>query len=184
MVLGEDEGMKVNIGCSANMAKIELLLGGPTTTEREDEIEELIYDLNINMESAVILRVKALIKWLSGANKDDQKYLDLVATDEMSQPVQLPKISFGVYSHRGYVLPKMIINGFHLISTETGAKHFISNRLIDAIGHYLEDTFEFEYWGFQRVGKVTPTKLDVIYHLGERPHIYHSGQFIAVVQRR
>jgi hypothetical protein len=160
------------------MAKIELLLGGPTTAEREDEIEELIHDLNINMESAVILRVKALIKWLSGANKDDQNYLDLVAYDDINQPVQLPTISFGTYSHRGYVLPKMIINGFHLLSTETGEKHFISNRLIDAIGHYLEDTFEFEYWGFQRVGKVVPTKSDVIYHLGNTPYIYHSGQFI------
>ena len=182
MVLGEDESIKVKIKCSANMAKIELLLGGPTTAEREDEIEELLYDLNINMESAVILRVKALIKWLSGSNKDDQNYIDLVATDEMNQPVQLPTISFGIYSHRGYVLPKMIINGFHLLSSETGERRFISNKLIDAIGHYLEDTFEFEYWGFERVGKLIPSKFDVIYRLGDKPHIYHSGEFLEVDQ--
>jgi hypothetical protein len=130
------------------------------------------------------LRVKALIKWLSGANKDNQNYFDLVAADEFDQTVQLPKISFGIYRHRGYALPKMIINGFHLIATESDEACFISNRLIDVVGNYLEDTFEFEYWGFQRVGKVIPTKLDVIYHLGERPHIYHSGQFIAVAQGR
>ena len=165
------------------MAKIELLLGGPTTVEREDEIEEVIYELNISMESAVITRVKALIKWLSGVNEDNKNYLDRVASDDIDHSVQLPNISFGVYRQRGYVLPKMIINGFDLISTETGDKYFISNRLIDVIGRYIEDVFEFEYWGFQRVGKVVPSKSDVIYHLGDRPHIYHSGQFIAAVQR-
>lgn len=162
------------------MPKIELLLGGPTTAEREDDIEEVIYDSNISMETAVILRVKALIKWLSGSNKEDRNYFDLVASDDIDHPVQLPKISFGVYRHRGYVLPKMIINGFDLITAETGNAYFISNRLIDVIGNYLEDEFEFEYWGFQRVGKATPNKSDVIYHLGDRPHIYHAGQFIEV----
>jgi hypothetical protein len=163
------------------MAKIELLLGSPTTLERANEIEELIYDLNINMESAVILRAKALVKWLSGANKDDQNYIDLVATDDIDRLVQLPTISFGTYRHRGYVLPKMIINGFHLIATETGEKCFISNRLIDVIGDYLEDTFEFEYCGFKRIGKVVPSKSDVIYHLRGKPYIYHSGQFLEVI---
>ena len=51
------------------MAKIELLLGGPATVEREDEIEEVIYELDINMESAVILRVKMLIKWVNSTTK-------------------------------------------------------------------------------------------------------------------
>lgn len=165
------------------MAKIELLLGGPTTVEREDEIEEVIYELNISMETAVITRVKALIKWLSGVNKEKQNYLDLVASDDINNAVQFPKISFGVYRHHGYVLPKMIINGFELIATETGDKYFISNRLIDVIGHYIEDVFEFEYWGFQRIGKVVPSKSDVIYHLGDKPHIYHSGGFLEVDQR-
>ena len=136
------------------------------------------------MESAVILRVKALVKWLSGANEGNQNYLDLEATDDIGQSVRLPSISFGVYKHRGYVLPKMIINGFHLSATETGETYFISNRLIDVIGRYIEDVFEFEYWGFQRIGKVVPSKSDVIYYLGDRPHIYHSGQFIAASQRR
>lgn len=162
------------------MAKIELLLGGPTTFQREDEIEEVIYDLNISMETAVIVRVRSLIQWLSGVNKDNKNYLDLVAGDDIDHPVKLPKISFGVYRHRGYVLPKMIINGFDLIATETGEKCFISNRLIDVIGDYLEDVFEFEYWGFKRIGKVVPRKSDVIYRLRGKPHIYHSGQFIEV----
>jgi hypothetical protein len=161
------------------MAKIELLLGCPTTPEREDQIEELIYDCNINLEAAVIMRVKTLLEWLAKANKDNKSYLDLIATIEIGMPVQLPKISFGVYKHGGYVLPKMIINGFHLKDMSRSNQYFISDKVIDAIGFDIENTFEFEYWGFQRVGKVVPSKSDVIYHLGGRPHIYHSGHFIA-----
>lgn len=164
------------------MAKIELLLGGPTTPEREDEIEEVICDLNINLETAVIIRVKTLINWLTRANNDDQSYLDLVATTEVGQPVKLPKISFGVYGHRGYILPKMIINGFHLNNVESGDKRFISNKVINEIGRDLESTFEFEYWGFNRVGKVIPSKSDVIYRLRGKPHIYHFGQFLEAVE--
>jgi len=165
------------------MAKIELLLGAPTTSVREGEIEELVYDCNINLETAVIMRVKALLKWLAKVNKDNQSYLDLIATIEIGLPVQLPKISFGIYKYGGYVLPKMIINGFHLKDMSTSNQSLISNKVIDAIGLDIENTFEFEYWGFQRVGRVIPSKSDVIYYLGDRPHIYHSGQFIAVDQR-
>ena len=165
------------------MAKIELLLGGPTTPEREEQIEELIYDLNVSIETAVNLRVKALIEWLTKLNEDNQSYLDLIATVAIEQPVQLPKVSFGVYRHRGYLLPKMIINGFHSNILETSEKRFISNKVINEIGADLESTFEFEYWGFQRVGKVVPSKSDVIYHLRDSPHIYHSGEFLEVEQR-
>jgi len=165
------------------MGKIELLLGRPTTPEREEEIEELIYDLNVSIETAVNIRVKALLKWLTRTNKEDQSYLDLVATVASGRAVQLPKISFGVYRHSGYVLPKMIINCFHLNEMETGEKRFISNKIIDEIGFDLESTFEFEYWGFNRIGKVVPSKSDVIYHLANRPYIYHSGKFLEVSQR-
>lgn len=164
------------------MAKIQLLLGGPTTAERDEEIEEVMCDLNINLETAVIIRVKALINWLASANKDNQSYLDLVATTEVGQPVKLPKISFGVYKHRGYVLPKMIINDFYLNDAESGNKRFISNEIINEIGRDLESTFEFEYWGFKRVGKAIPSKSDVIYRLRGKPHIYHSGEFLEAVE--
>jgi hypothetical protein len=165
------------------MAKIELFLGSPTTADREDQIEELIYDLSISMETAVIFRARALIKWLSKPNKDDQNYLDLLATVDINHSVQLPKISCGVYKHNGYVLSKMIINCFHLKDMSTSNQYLISNKVIDVIGLDIENTFEFEYWGFRRAGKVIPSKSDVIYCFGDRPHIYHSGQFIAVDQR-
>jgi len=113
------------------MGKIELLLGRPTTPEREEQIEELIYDLNVSIEKAVNVRVKALLKWLTRKNKEDQSYLDLVSTVASGRAVQLPKISFGVYRHSGYVLPKIIIKGFHLNEVETGEKRFISNKIID-----------------------------------------------------
>lgn len=164
------------------MAKIELLLGGPTTADREEQIEELVYDHNICRETAVIKRVKALVEWVSRVNTNNRNYIDLVGTIDMDHEVKFPKVSFGVYEHNGYVLPKLVINGFHLCDVETGNKYFIGNRLIDVIGSDIEDTFEIEYWGFKRVGKVKPTKSDVIYLLNSKPHIYHCGQFLEASQ--
>ena len=43
------------------MAKIELFYGWPTTTEREENIEEWICDCDINLETAVILKFKSLV---------------------------------------------------------------------------------------------------------------------------
>jgi hypothetical protein len=165
------------------MAKIELLLGGPTSAEREEQIEGLIYDLNVCRETAVNIRVRSMIEWFAKENPNKQNYIDLVASVEAPQPVKLPRIGFGTYRHNGFIHPKMVIHGFHMTEIDTSEARFIGNKIIDRIGLDIEDVFEIEYWGFQRVGKVVPTKLDVIYHLGERPHIYHSGQFIAVVQR-
>lgn len=165
------------------MAKIELLLGGPTSAEREEQIEGLIYDLNVCRETAVNIRVRSMIEWFAKENPNKQNYIDLVASVEAPQPVKLPRIGFGTYRHNGFIHPKMVIHGFHMTEIDTSEARFIGNNIIDQIGLDIEDVFEIEYWGFQRVGKVVPTKLDVIYHLGERPHIYHSGQFIAVVQR-
>ena len=166
------------------MPKIELLLGPPTTTERESEVEVWVDDYDVCLEMAVIMKVKTLINSLSKKNKDDETYFDLVATIALDKPVKLPKISFEVYRHKGFILPKLIINGFHLTEQSTGNQHFIASEVIDQIGLDFECSFDFWYWGFKRIGKVVPVKSDVIYHLGDKPHIYHAGEFIATTQRR
>lgn len=162
------------------MAKIELLLGGPTTSEREENIEALISEHDVNSETAVILKVKSLIRSLSAVNDRNQNYFEICTFIIMGQLVRLPKISFGIYKHNGFVLPKLIINGFHMTNNSMGEMQFISNKLIDEIGLDFENSFDFEYWGFQRVGKVFPSKADIIYHLRGKPHIYNSGEFLEV----
>lgn len=162
------------------MAKIELLLGAPTTPEREENIESLISEHDVNMETAIILKVKSLIRSLSEVNDRDENYFELCAYVITGKTVKLPKISFGVYKHNGFALPKLIINGFHLTSRGTNAMHFIDNKLIDEIGLDFENSFDFEYWGFQRVGTITPSKADIIYQLRGKPHIYNSGEFLEV----
>jgi hypothetical protein len=166
------------------MAKIEILFGGPTTQEREDQIEELIFDLNINLETALIMRTKFLYQWLVKKDGDNTNYFDWFVSSELNQSVLLPKIGFGVYKHNGFVLPKFVINGFYLTAIEVNKKYFIENNLLDKLGNELEDEFEFHYYGFKRIGRAIADKHDVIYHLRNKPHIYHSGEFLEVQKGR
>ena len=162
------------------MAKIEIYLGGPTTQERADQIEELGLDLNINLETAVILRTKFLYKWLIKIDSAKANYFDLLLSAELNQSIQMPKISFGVYKYNGFALPKFVINGFYMKGTQTNKNFFINNNLLDSLGHSLEEEFEFHYYGFKRIGKVIADKDDVIYNLRNKPHIYHSQEFFEV----
>ena len=162
------------------MAKIELLLGGPTSLEREEQIEGLISDLNVCRETAINIRVRSMIEWFAKENINKQNYMDLVATGEVLQPVKLPRIGFGTYRHNGFIHPKMVIHGFHMIEIDTSEARFIGNKIINQIGLDIEEVFEIEYWGFKRVGKAVPSRKDVIYELRGGLHLYHSGEFIQV----
>ncbi len=165
------------------MAKIEIFLGEPTTQERADQIEELILDLNINLETAVIMRTKFLHEWLIKRNDENKNYFDLFATVELNQPVQLPKVNFGVYKHNGFTLPKLIINGFYMKNTQTNKNCFIGNSLLNKLGNKLESEFEFYYYGFKRIGKSVAYNTEIIYYLHNKPHIFHGGEFFEVYKR-
>lgn len=162
------------------MAKIELFYGWPTTPEREENIEEWIYDCNINLETAVILKFKSLVNSLSRKNETSDNYFELVVTSITGTQVDLPKISMGTHRHKGFVLPKIVIHGFYMVERASKQREFIGNTLIDSIGSEFEHDFAFDYHSHKRVGKAQALASDVIYSLRNKPHIYHSGEFLEV----
>jgi hypothetical protein len=162
------------------MAKIELFYGWPTTTEREENIEEWICDCDINLETAVILKFKSLVNSLSRKNEASDNYFELVVTSITGAQVDLPKISMGTHRHKGFVLPKIVIHGFYLVDRESNQKALINNTIIDGIGLEFERDFEFDYHSYKRVGKAQARNNDIIYDLRNKPHIYYSGEFFEV----
>ena len=162
------------------MAKIELFYGWPTTPEREENIEEWIYDCDINLETAVILKFKSLVNSLSQKNEASDNYFELVVTSITGAQVDLPKISIGTHRHKGFVLPKIVMHGFYLVDRESNQRELIDNTLIDGIGLEFERDFAFDYHSYKRFGKAQARKNDVIYNLRNKPHIYHSGEFLEV----
>jgi hypothetical protein len=73
------------------MAKIELFYGWPTTPEREENIEEWIYDCDINLETAVFLKFKSLVNSLSQKNEASDNYFELVVTSITGAQVNFAK---------------------------------------------------------------------------------------------
>lgn len=162
------------------MATIELLFGEPTTPEREENIEEWIYDCAINRETAVILKFKSLVNSLSRKNDASDNYFELLVTSITGAQFDLPKISMGTHRHKGFVLPKIVIHGFYMVDRESKLRELIGNTLIESIGLEFEHDFAFDYHSYKRIGKAQALANDIIYSLRNKPHIYHSGEFLEV----
>ncbi len=162
------------------MAKIELLFGGPTTPKREENIEEWVYDCDINYETAVILKFKSLVKSLAKGNDEEDNYFELVLSRLAKRSFDLPKINFGTYRHNGFVLPKIVFQDIFMVDRATQKQKIIDQQIIDQIGIEFENELSFEYFSFKIEGKVKPRANDVIYQLRNKPHMYCSGKFIEI----
>ena len=44
----------------------------------------------------------------------------------------------------------------------------------------MDKEFDYEYFGLKRFGKASLVTDEVIYHLRNKPHIYHEGNFVEV----
>ena len=160
------------------MAKIELLFGWPTSEEEEISVEKYAYNGNVSMETAVIHQFRFWINHLSGKkNDDDDTFFELLLFIESNQMLRLPKITSATYRHRGFVLPKMIIHGDYGIDKETDQPLFLTERHINLIGSNFQDEIAYEYFEHQRCGSVRAQKDQMIYLLGDKPHIFDAGKF-------
>jgi hypothetical protein len=56
----------------------------------------------------------------------------------------------------------------------------LSDEYINYIGTEMDKEFDYEYFGFKRFGKASLVTDEVIYHLRNKPHIYHEGNFVEV----
>lgn len=160
------------------MAKIELLFGEPTTKRRWENIEDYIYRLDVNYETAVILKFKSILYSLLEKKEADKNYFEMIAEIAMRKEYKLPKISFGTYRHNGFMFPKIILNSLYMKEIKSDNFMMIPKKLIDEICFDFENEFEFEYCEFIRIGKVIPQKNELIYSYRNKSHVYCEGQFI------
>ena len=162
------------------MPRIDLLFGNPTTEEQWEIIENFSYSRNISIESAIIQSFQDLTRKLIKRDTDKENYFELILIILTGSVMRLQRISVGIYKHRGFVYPSISIHGHLLTDTLTNKQEFITDKMIEFIGCEFEDEFKFEFCGYKRIGKITANKEDVIYDLGGKSHIYHSGNFLKV----
>jgi hypothetical protein len=162
------------------MAKIELYFGHPQDDKNLDGIEDHAYNQNINIETAVIRGFQSLHKVLTTRNEDNDTFFELILICGFSIWCKFPKVTTGVYRDRGFVYPKLVIHGDTGINKESSEIFFLSDEYINFIGKEVDKEFDYEYFGFKRLGKASLVTDDVIYHLRNKPHIYHEGNFIEV----
>ena len=162
------------------MAKIELYFGHPQREENLNGFENVICNQDINFETAVIRGFQDLHRILTRRNVDNDTFFELILICGFSIFCQFPKVTTGVYRHRGFVYPKIVIHGDTCINKETSKRLFLSDEYINYIGTEMDKEFDYEYFGFKRFGKASLVNDEVIYHLGNKPHIFHEGNFIEI----
>ena len=162
------------------MAKIELYFGHPQREENLNGFENVVCNQDINFETAVIRGFQDLHRILTRRNVDNDTFFELILICGFSIFCQFPRVTAGVYRHRGFVYPKIVIHGDTCIYKDSKKRFFLSDEYINYIGTEMDKEFDYEYFGFERFGKASLVTDEVIYHLGNKPHIFHEGNFIEV----
>ena len=162
------------------MAKIELYFGHPQREENLNGFENVVCNQDINFETAVIRGFQDLHRILTRRNIDNDTFYELILICGFSIFCQFPRVTTGVYRHRGFVYPKIVIHGDTGIYKDSKKRFFLSDEYINYIGTEMDKEFDYEYFGFKRFGKASLVTDEVIYHLSNKPHIHHEGNFIEV----
>ena len=162
------------------MAKIELYFGHPQREENLNGFENVVCNQDINFETAVIRGFQDLHRILTRRNVDNDTFFELILICGFSIFCQFPRVTTGIYRHKGFVYPKIIIHGDTGIYRDSKKRFFLSDEYINYIGIEMDKEFDYEYFGFKRFGKASLVTDEVIYHLKNKPHIYHEGNFIEV----
>jgi len=162
------------------MAKIELYFGHPQNDKNLDSIEDHAYYQNINIETAVIRGFQSLHQVLTKRNENNETFFELILIRGFSIWCKFPKVTTSVYRDRGFVYPKLVIHGDTGINKESSEIIFLSDEYINYIGMEVDKEFDYEYFGFKRLGKASLVRDEVIYHLRNKPHIYHEGNFLEI----
>ena len=137
------------------MAKIELLFGGPIAHDEEISVENYAYNWDVSIETAVIKKFKSWISYLSVKSDDaGNTFFELLLFIGISKMLKLPKITAGTYSHRGFMLPKIIIHGNRGVDKKTGNTVLLTESYINIIGGNFEDEIGYEYFEYRQIARV------------------------------
>lgn len=134
------------------MAKIELLFGGPIAHDEEISVENYAYNWDVSIETAVIRKFKSWISSLSIKSDDkDNTFFELLLFIGINQMLKLPKITSGTYSHKGFVLSKIIIHGDCGVDKQTGNLVSLTESYINIIGGNFEEEIGYEYFEYRQI---------------------------------
>jgi|GEM_PF-1059424 len=166
------------------MAKVDILFGNPSSDKEWEFIEDHSDSTNSNIETSVISNFRILLENLFTKNKHGENYFELLICCIDGDSIKLPKMTVGTHKNNGFLFPKLTIHGDYGIDRDTNNQVFISDLFIDAIGKECELEYSYVYFGFKRIGKISPKTNEIIYLLGGKEHIFHDGRFLPALKTK
>jgi len=82
---------------------------------------------------------------------DRDNIFELLILIHAGEAVECPHVSFGTYTHNGYRYPKVVIHGDYLNIRNSSRRLWLNDETIEAIGRDLDENFEYEFFGFNRI---------------------------------
>jgi hypothetical protein len=141
------------------MSKIHLYFGQPLFEKGLISNEQWAFNQEVSIETANVESFKAILSVLVQKNRDGDTYFDLCFICMLDEKVFVPRITYEYYVHKRTRYPKITIHGDHLRGLETKKDYFITDELVNQLGRYIEDDFDYEFIESKRVGKTTPKKM-------------------------
>jgi hypothetical protein len=83
-------------------------------------------------------------------NKTGEDYFDLSFFIILNEHVSVPKVKFDTYKHNSYKLPMLVFNRDYVSNKLTNERLYLSDEVINQLGEYFEENFDYEYVGFVR----------------------------------
>jgi hypothetical protein len=130
---------------------IELHFGNSINTGFEEVINERAIEWGCSFELAYIHSLKNLFNTvLLKKNKTGEDYFDLSFFIILNEHVSVPKVKFDTYKHNSYKLPMLVFNRDYVSNKLTNERLYLSDEVINQLGEYFEENFDYEYVGFVR----------------------------------
>lgn len=130
---------------------IELHFGNSINTGFEEVINERAIEWGCSFELAYAHSLKNLLNnVLLKKNKTGEDYFDLSFFIILNEHVSVPKVKFGTYKHNSYKLPMLVFNRDYVSNKSTSERVYLSDEVINQLGEYFEENFDYEYVGFVR----------------------------------
>jgi hypothetical protein len=142
---------------------IEMYFGSPTSDELMEKLNKRAIEWNLSVEAILLGEFEHICNSMQKKRvlKFEEKDYNLNGFDshcvvhaDAEGVFFSPPVEFGKYSHNGSTYPKLILKDGYLRNQCKRKEFPLTDSIIDKLGRGYEQSFNFEFIGFERVARV------------------------------
>ena len=142
---------------------IEMYFGSPTSDELMEKLNKRAIEWDSSVEAILLGEFEHICNSMQKKRvlKFEEKDYNLngfdshcVVHSDTEGVFFSPPVEFGKYTHNGSTYPKLILKDGYLRNQSKRKEFPLTDSIIDKLGRGYEQSFNFEFIGFERVARV------------------------------